>query len=74
MWGQEGSRKLSKRLDQLLIEAIDLLAADRPLPHWYFDHPLSGERLPRLSHQAGFGLDLREAGRAYATPGAPRLA
>ena len=26
-----------------LIEALDLLAADRPLPHRYFDHPLSGE-------------------------------
>ena len=38
---REKSGILSKRLDQLLIEAIDLLAADRPLPQRYFDHPLS---------------------------------
>jgi addiction module RelE/StbE family toxin len=31
------------RAAQLLIEAIELLAADRPLPQRYFDHPLSGE-------------------------------
>jgi mRNA interferase YafQ len=30
-------------LDQLLIETIELLAADKPLPQRYFDHPLSGE-------------------------------
>src|ERR1700722_2350923 len=40
---REKSGGLSKRLDQLLIEAIDLLAAERPLPQRYFDHPLSGE-------------------------------
>jgi len=40
---REKSRVLSKRLDVLLAEAIDLLASDMPLPHRYFDHPLSGE-------------------------------
>ena len=56
-----GGGVLNKRLDQLLIEAIDyLLAADRPLPQRYFDHPFIGgmERLPRLPSQAGFGVDL----------------
>jgi mRNA interferase YafQ len=40
---REKSGVLSKKLDRLLNEAIDLLAADRPLPQRYFDHPLSGD-------------------------------
>jgi addiction module RelE/StbE family toxin len=40
---REKSGVLGKKLDQLLIEAMELLAADRPLPQRYFDHPLSGE-------------------------------
>ena len=32
-----------KRLDALLMEVVKLLAADAPLPHRNFDHPLSGE-------------------------------
>jgi mRNA interferase YafQ len=40
---REKSGVLGKKLDALLIEAIDLLASDRVLPHRYFDHPLSGE-------------------------------
>ena len=40
---REKSGVLSKKLDALLIEAIELLASDRPLPQRYFDHPLSGE-------------------------------
>jgi mRNA interferase YafQ len=40
---REKSGVLSKKLDQLLIETIELLAADKPLPPRYFDHPLSGE-------------------------------
>jgi mRNA interferase YafQ len=72
---REKSGVLSKRLDQLLIEAIDLLAADKPLPQRYFDHPLSGEWSGfRDCHQAGFGAHLRKARCAYAAPGAPRLA
>jgi mRNA interferase YafQ len=34
---------LGKRLDHLLKDAIDLLAADSPLPARYVDHPLAGE-------------------------------
>jgi mRNA interferase YafQ len=40
---REKSGVLGKKLDTLLIEAIDLLASDRALPHRYFDHSLSGE-------------------------------
>jgi mRNA interferase YafQ len=40
---REKSGVLSKKLDQLLIEAIELLATDKRLPQRYFDHPLSGE-------------------------------
>lgn len=40
---REKSGVLRKRLDALLLEALDLLASDRPLPQRYFDHPLSGE-------------------------------
>jgi mRNA interferase YafQ len=32
-----------KRLDVLLTQTIDMLAADQPLPRRYFDHPLSGD-------------------------------
>jgi mRNA interferase YafQ len=34
---------LGKRLDALLLEAIELLASDQQLPQRYFDHALSGE-------------------------------
>jgi mRNA interferase YafQ len=40
---REQSGRHGKRLDALLMEAVNLLAADAPLPRWYFDHPLSGE-------------------------------
>jgi mRNA interferase YafQ len=40
---REKSGVLGKKLDSLLLEAIGLLAADKPLPQRYFDHPLSGE-------------------------------
>jgi mRNA interferase YafQ len=30
-------------LDTLLLEAVNLLAADEPLPQRYFDHALTGE-------------------------------
>ena len=32
-----------KKLDALLMEVVNLLAADMPLPRRNFDHPLSGE-------------------------------
>ena len=40
---REKSGQHGKRLEVLLTEAIDLLAADRQLPRRFFDHPLSGE-------------------------------
>lgn len=40
---REKAGRHGKQLDRLLSEAVDLLAADQPLPRRYFDHPLSGE-------------------------------
>lgn len=40
---REKSGILGKKLDGLLMEVVDLLATDRPLPRRHFDHPLSGE-------------------------------
>ena len=35
--------RVCRRLDALLIDAVNLLAADAPLPARYVDHPLDGE-------------------------------
>jgi mRNA interferase YafQ len=40
---REKSGVLGKRLDTLLMDVVNLLAADKPLPHRNFDHPLMGE-------------------------------
>jgi mRNA interferase YafQ len=40
---REKSGVLGKRLDQLLMQAVNLLAADLPLPSRYADHSLAGE-------------------------------
>jgi mRNA interferase YafQ len=40
---REKSGRHSKRLDALLMEVVNLLAADTPLPRRSVDHPLSGE-------------------------------
>jgi mRNA interferase YafQ len=40
---REKSGRHSKKLDTLLMEAVNLLAADIPLPLRNFDHSLSGE-------------------------------
>jgi mRNA interferase YafQ len=40
---REKSGVLGKRLDALLLEALELLMNDKPLPQRYVDHPLSGE-------------------------------
>ena len=40
---REKSGVLGKKLDGLLMEAIELLASDRSLPQRYFDHSLSGD-------------------------------
>jgi mRNA interferase YafQ len=40
---RERSAVLGKKLDGLLSETVDMLAADQPLPFRYFDHALSGK-------------------------------
>jgi mRNA interferase YafQ len=40
---REKSGRHGKHLDALLMEVVNLLADDAPLPRRNFDHPLSGE-------------------------------
>ena len=40
---RERSGRHGRRLDDLLLEAVDMLVADQSLPRRFFDHPLSGE-------------------------------
>ena len=40
---REKPSRHSKKLDALIMEAVNLLAADTPLPRRNFDHSLSGE-------------------------------
>jgi len=40
---REKSGVLGKKLDKLLMDAVNLLAADEPLPQRYCDHALVGE-------------------------------
>ena len=40
---REKSGRHSRKLDALLMEVVNLLAADHPLPRRNFDHPLAGE-------------------------------
>ena len=40
---REKSSRHGKKLDVLLMEAVNMLAADTPVPRRYFDHPLAGE-------------------------------
>ena len=40
---REKAGVLGKRLDSLLMEVVDLLAADTPLPRRHVDHQLTGE-------------------------------
>ena len=40
---REQSGVLGKKLDKLLMDAVNLLAADQPLPPRYCDHQLTGE-------------------------------
>ena len=40
---REQSGQHGKRLDAMLLAAVDMLARDQPLPRRYFDHPLGGE-------------------------------
>jgi mRNA interferase YafQ len=40
---REKSGRHGKRLDGLLLETVNILAVDKPLPRRNVDHPLSGE-------------------------------
>jgi len=40
---REKSGRLGKKLDALLMEVVNLLAADEPLPRRNFDHALTGD-------------------------------
>ncbi len=40
---REKSGRHGKKLDNRLMEVVDMLAADKPLPRRNFDHPLTGE-------------------------------
>ena len=40
---REKAGRHGKRLDAELLEAVTMLAEDKPLPRRYFDHPLGGE-------------------------------
>lgn len=40
---REKSGRNGKKLDELLMEVIDLLAGDAALPRKNFDHPLTGD-------------------------------
>jgi mRNA interferase YafQ len=40
---REKAGRHRKRIDPLLMEAVNMLPADVPMPRRYFDHPLSGE-------------------------------
>jgi mRNA interferase YafQ len=49
---REKSGVFGKKLDKLLTDAVNLLAADEPLPQRYFDHALTGSG--RISGTATF--------------------
>jgi mRNA interferase YafQ len=40
---RERSGQHTKRLDAMLLETVNMLADDKPLPRRYVDHPLGGE-------------------------------
>ena len=40
---REKSGRLGKKLDTLMMEVVNLLAADEPLPRRNFDHALTGD-------------------------------
>jgi mRNA interferase YafQ len=40
---REKSGRQGRRLDALLLETVNTLTKDEPLPRRYFDHPRSGE-------------------------------
>ena len=40
---REKSGRHSRKLDRLLMDVVNMLAADTPLPRRNFDHPLTGD-------------------------------
>ena len=62
---REKSGRHGNKLDALLMEVVNLLADDTPLPRRNFDHLLSGEwnDQPRLPHQAGSARSWRPSAR-----------
>jgi mRNA interferase YafQ len=40
---REKSGRHGRNLDKLLMEVVEMLAGDKPLPRRNFDHPLTGE-------------------------------
>ncbi len=40
---REKSGRYGKKLDAVLLEVVEMLAVDTPLPHKNFDHSLSGD-------------------------------
>ena len=40
---REKAGRYGKKLDAILMETVNMLAANQSLPWRYFDHPLSGE-------------------------------
>ena len=54
---REESARHGKKLDNLLMEVVDMLAADKPLPRRNFDHLLTGD-----SDGRGNWLDVMNAG------------
>ena len=40
---REKSGRHSRKLDSLLMDVVNMLAADTPLPRRNFDHPLTGD-------------------------------
>jgi mRNA interferase YafQ len=72
---REKSGVLGKKLDALLLETVNLLAADTPLPQRYFDHALEGQWNDHCDcYPAGPGADLPQAGRGKSRAGAVRVA
>ena len=51
---REKSGQHGRRLDKLLMEIVDMLAGDKPLPRRNFDHPLT-RRMETIIAIATFG-------------------
>ena len=59
---REKSGVLEKRLNALLMEVVDLLAADQPLLRRHFDHQLAGFSMCRKVEFSAYGCGSNEPG------------